>query len=251
MGNPHEVANYYFPIIVVDYVNEKPVTKNVQGTAFSIGNDFFLTAAHVIEAFSEYDEVLLGYHNYSTGNYHSVPIEKYEIYSDLDIGIVYAKMERKCKPHTLRWSEQTLAGLQNVTVFGYPFAFDNSSNTISRRMFKGYIISETEFTRLPNNPRCYELSIHCARGISGAALLSRNLSEVSVRGVVIGTQNVEIEIYKDIEIEESTNEKTINSKMETVMYGIAIHSKEIVAIKFDLLGMTLGEYLIKNKLIIK
>ncbi len=136
--------------------------------------------------------------------------------------------------------------------FGFPFGLKlegDRHGEVYIRSLKGYIVCSYERKVLSSEKvKCYELSMHCPRGISGAPLLS-NEKPGGLIGVVVGNANSEIEISYEEEAEEDENLKIIQRKTEIVRYGIAIQSCEIMELHSKLLGKKIKDHLIEYNLL--
>ena len=171
-----EGYDYDFPVIGYDRkglsADRVMTPKNVYGTAFNIGEDYFMTAGHSLKnAAHENDTLAIGY--VDGQGYFASEVLDYEVIPEFDIGFVrvVAKINRA---KSLEWEHNRLASLIDVGASGYPYALDPESKTIGGRSFKGYIVSRKRFHGFTAKPWVYELSFQCPRGISGAGLLPEN-----------------------------------------------------------------------------
>lgn len=69
--------------------------------------------------------------------------------------------------------------------------------------------------------------------------------------MIIGTSNVEIEIYEERELNEMGNEVSYMLKTETNKIGVAIFAEEILNVESDILGTTVESFLDERGLIRK
>jgi hypothetical protein len=215
--------------------------RQVIGTCFSIGEDYYLTAAHVISSLKGFDWVGIGFplDNIWQGS----PIINYEMLDDIDVGIVHAEVPNKS---LLKWSHQKHFMWENVRTVGFPYAIDYVNLQINLRGFAGHIVSEVIFDGLKSRPHIYELSFQAPRGLSGAPLLStRN----EIIGLIIQNKSTEMTISIDRETLADGNKEIIVEKIEALQLGIAIVSTEILNLTFQILGSTLREHLVKNYLL--
>lgn len=69
--------------------------------------------------------------------------------------------------------------------------------------------------------------------------------------MIIGTSNVEIEIYEERELNEMGNEVSYMLKTETNKIGVAIFAEEILNVESDILETTVESFLDERGLIRK
>ena len=242
-----DVYERIFPVaagnITKGTADDVMILNQVIGTCFSIGGDYFLTAAHVLKSALQYkwSGISFAYKDM----WHGSPFFNTQILEDFDIGIFIAET-----PNTkfLRWNDKSFPMLQAVQSIGYPYAFDSENRQITVRSFAGHIVSEQKFHRLKGNARIYELSFQAPRGLSGAPLLTLEKGK-SVSGIIIGNSTTEMLIYSDKEIiSDGIGENTVE-RYEALHFGIAIQSPQILDIYFTVLGGTLRTHLEKHGLI--
>jgi hypothetical protein len=237
---------YVFPVAAGDFVEKSSENamkiRQVLGTCFSIGEGFFLTAAHVISSALGYEWAGIGF-----------PLEKIwqgstlinsEILEDLDIGIIQAEI-----PHykSLMWNTQTLAMWESARTVGFPYALDLEHFHLNVRAFAGHVVSEMNFYGLRAKPRIYELSFQAPRGLSGAPLLTQK-GKMFVSGLVIGNKSTEMQIFSDREIVADGNKEILVERYEALQLGIAVSSTAILELHSKILGSTLRDHLAKNGL---
>lgn len=214
------------------------------GTAFSIGNYFYLTASHVLANLDQEYDYGIGVPG-SDKKWKSFKIGKIELNSNADVAIFECTYKTT---KVFQWQSKYLNNLTDVVTSGYPHSFDNIAKQIYLRAFKGYIITKRYFDFKTSKNIVYELSFPCPKGISGSFLLDDN--EGFICGLIIGNSKTSIEISYEKEelIEESKD--YIYHKTETSSYGIAIASNSIIELKFEMLGnVSLNEYLLELNLI--
>jgi hypothetical protein len=132
-----EGHDYTFPLIGY---NQKTISsdriatpRNVYGTAFSIGDNCFLTAGHSIEsALSENDVLAVGF--IDGKSYFAAETLDHEVISEFDPGIIKTIADvSRAKQHP--WQLEPLASLIDVGARGYPYALDRVSNSLASRLF--------------------------------------------------------------------------------------------------------------------
>jgi hypothetical protein len=240
------ITDIAIPIFVSTIDDGKLNIIGVQGTAFSIGNGFFLTAKHVMEQIIPLGNrrVSLGFKIEGTGEYEFCHLTAWDCddSSKLDVCLLCAEKEFPA----IKWKSERIFNLTPVLALGYPFGFDPKHRKLYNRSFKGYVVSSG--THADEGLLKYELSFSCPRGISGAALLTEDYSNIC--GLIIGNSLIEIEIGSQIEVIEEEAKK-VYTKMETTTFGIAYHVSEMLAMKFESLGsVSLQEYLKTNSLLV-
>ena len=221
--------------------------KCLLGTAFYIGGDIFMTAGHVLKQAENYDLVTIAVKGKSVekkvGSLAFAGVGKHEIFEKTDIGLIRSLVNNHQDMQIPLWSSENLYPLDDVHTMGFPFGLDVPNNGVYLRALKGYIVSSYQFD-IPNygKANCYELSIHCPRGLSGAPLLS-NAEPGGLFGVIIGNSSSELEIYYEQKEDKEANTINTYHKTETTKYGIAIDAREIFPIYSDMLGKTIEEHL--------
>lgn len=244
-----EGHDYEFPVIGYNKEEIMPENivspRNIYGTAFSIGNGFFMTAGHSIKAaFSENDTISIGI--VSGNDYIAYEADSSEVIDDFDVGFIKTirTIERA---KTNKWVTSRLPSLYDVIAGGFPYAMDNERNTIGTRSFKGYVVSMKPFSSFSSDIRVYELSFQCPRGLSGAALTT-NEDMPQVAGIIVGNSSMEMNVFTQKEIlEDGTT--TIVERYEALQLGIAVTSIQMFEINSELLGDTLYNYLDKYSLL--
>lgn len=208
----------------------------VHGTAFCIGPDTFMTAHHVAAEALACPEARLAYGVEKV--LHGAPIAGHEFFPDLDLAILRGHVPIA---KTIRWRVAELPMLEDVFASGYPYALDETRSFFSLRAFKGYVVSRINFTRLPGNPRCYELSFQAPRGLSGAPLWTFD-PDATVQGVVIGNHSTEMLVFSSRE-SVAADKETIVERFEAMQAGVALQSMALVSRHSSLLGSTIQDYL--------
>lgn len=234
-----DIYQVVFPVTATSQDNDKgrPIKALdfVAGTAFSIGNDYFITAAHVVDQTANHqreigcfeNEVLVG-----------VPVRAVETFHDIDVAILHAPDVSGAQPFP--WSESTPNRLEDVFAAGYPFAFDNRSMNLTARAFGGHIVATQDCQELPGKPSAIELSFQCPRGLSGAPVVTRG-REPCIIGLVVGNQSTQMNVFTDKEVITEGN-VTIVERYEAMNIGIAIRSQAILALQSRMIG-SVREYL--------
>jgi hypothetical protein len=238
-----EGHDYHFPVIGYDrkgaYSEVVFTPKNVYGTAFNIGEDYFMTAGHSLKsAASENDTIAIGF--VDGQDYLASEVLDYEIVPEFDVGFIKV-MARIDRAKGLEWEHKRIASLLDVGAMGHPYALDPESHTLGSRSFKGYIVSRRRFHGFPAKPWIYELSFQCPRGLSGAAVITLDGSPKIV-GMVVGNHTTKMLVFSDSE-RISESKETIVERYEALQLGIALQSTGLLTINSRILKGTLSNHL--------
>lgn len=241
--------NYTFPVIGYYDENGRGKIKNLYGTASYLKNNIFLTAGHSVENAIK-DEIYGIAFKAALDRpspYIYVKGFEYEIFPDLDLGLIKTGYEVPIAT-ALKWDLEEGSVFEQVLSVGFPHGLDFTNKKFITRGLKGYIVSNTQLYRLKKAPFIYELSFHCPKGISGAALTT-SVNPIKIKAFVIGNELTEILAFKETEIDNSGNQKIVYEKYETTKFGIAIQCKNLLEIQSKILGSTFRDYLNRNELI--
>lgn len=215
---------------------------NVYGTAIYLEHNRFLTAGNVLQDAIGHEQFGLGYNIGS--EWHSAPIIRHELHPEHDIGIFEASVPG-AKAWQWEFSEQAL--LSAVQTIGYPHVPDLSRSVPNMRAFRGYVVSTFTSTALRAEPRCYELSFACPRGLLGAPLFTVNRNP-KLTGLLIGNKAAQLLVYCDREGKADTPEGG-ELRYDTLPLGVALQTSALKGLVSPLLGGTAWEYLTKNSLV--
>ena len=212
--------------------------EKIFGTAFPILNNYYVTAAHVIESAAEHESYALL--NKSGKRLKFVEINDIEVFQNYDLAILEVQ---SLESESREWCERNLSMLEDVYTVGFPHAFDYENFVLSIRSFKGETVSNYIKYDSKSKPLCYELSFQCPKGLSGAPLFLRKSNQVA--GIIIGNNTSEIEIlrYKETVTEKITRETVCN---DAVHFGVGLSINSILNIKSKLLGAKIRDYLTSN-----
>ena len=233
-----------FPVIGI----ENNEIKNLFGTAFSIGNDYFLTAGHVLNGIKQHEKFTLGFQN--LGIYDFVQIEESELFENIDIGIIKCESTFQLKPY--KWSLKNCPSLTKVISLGFPHGYDSKHNEINSTCFDGYISARLlHFRTFTGDPSVYQLSFQVPRDLSGAPLfLNKGSDDLVVNGIIVGNNTVEIPVFASREVVNDGTKEIFYEKSEAMHSGIAITAEVISKQASHLLEMNIGDYLYANGLVI-
>lgn len=247
------VEDYSFPLVSVTGPNEALSITGMYGTATHLNNGIFITAAHSIKNASEHEKFGLSFltdlRDSATGIHNSQThfVSDYELFEDYDLGLIRLS-EPNTRALSYKWDASPGLMFENVMAIGFPHAHDAPNKFYATRGLKGHIVCQNIFFRFKSNPKIYELSFHCPRGISGAALAD-TIDIPKVKGYIIGNEANEIMVFSEREIDEASGEKTVFEKYETTKFGIAIQVSNILPLSSRILGGTFEEYLKREGLL--
>ena len=153
------MPDYYRFICPVIGVVEAPKPQTLQitdvlGTAFSIGQQRFLTAAHVSREALTHARTGIG-HAASSKVWVTHPIQDVEIIDDFDIAIFSSDAPDF---EALPWMQDDLPLLSEVQASGFPYSLNPRMGSLNARAFRGTIAGTDRFERLPTYLQIYELS---------------------------------------------------------------------------------------------
>jgi len=246
------VFEYVFPVIGGCYKNNKDfIAKDIFGTCFSISNDVFLTAGHVLEGIEE-EHLSVSIGKKVNKKFIHYSASKYEIFPNFDLAII--KVSSKMKDaKQFNWELEELALLDEIRTVGFPYALDFKSGRIDVRAFMGYVVNASGFGRLQASPRSYELSFISPKGLSGAPLFRSSKMFPPLKGYVIGNSHIKIPILNEEEVEKEggKNITKIIESYEQSSFGIAIQVDSILNIESEILGNSIFDFIEANKLIQK
>ena len=239
------IVNAYekvFPIVGAGVegvaLGDAVVIRQVYGTAFPIGMGCFLTAAHAIHAASENPWFGLAFADGEI--WRASPLMDFKTIDDCDLSVVRAKLP---KTRSLEWGLGELPMLHPVQVVGYPYSLDLQHFVIRIRAFAGHVVSNLTFYDLSANPRAYELSFPCPRGLSGSPLLDSNLH---VAGLITGNKATQMLVFSNREILSEGQRQTIVERYESLQLGIAIQSDSLVGLESRILEGSLYDHLLRS-----
>ena len=223
----------------------------VEGTAFSIAEDVFVTAGHVVRTITASDRSAGIGLTSPSGNAQRVALVRDSEELQGDVGLVKVEFldpESRDWHGCLRWNAKQLQALQPVVTFGYPYGIHHADTgaTIVSRAFSGHVVSTLEsFKPLGSSLapfRAHEISFGAPRGLSGSPLFTTE-DELLVGGVVIGNSKSQMLILQAEEVEETNGTKTKVEQYESLSLGVATAVSAILPIESRLLGNTIRGWL--------
>ena len=117
--NPHILV---FPVIggelIINKKQSEPnfTCKLISGTCFSIGSNYFITAAHVLQDALEYKSISIGFFEKVKWKFSN--IVDYEINTDNDVAVFNAKIPDSI---AFKWSSSNAPYLGKMTQIGLQF----------------------------------------------------------------------------------------------------------------------------------
>ena len=223
---------------------------DILGTCFAIGDNHFLTAAHVVRDFAgDRDRLLVvGIYN-PAGQFIGSEVVDSESFS-LDIALLQLKHPSAGTVshfQRFRWRSDTLPLLADVQTVGYAYGMQPKAQgkTILHRAFKGYLVSSPREYLPPSADMAfpaYELSFSAPRGLSGSPLFASTVPS-HICGVVIGNSESKMLVLDSSETVSLGSATERVERYESLSLGLAIRSDAVMELKSRLLGVTLGEHL--------
>ncbi len=238
-----DTAGFVFPLFAGADADHPEL---VVGAAFRLGDNFFLTAAHCLKPPGEHPWIGLGVLGHGAELQQVVDVSGAECDESCDLGVFECRTGETHK--RLHWSDRLLPMGASVSAPGYAYGFGQDGRGVTGRTFSGTVVAARPFRRVRAEPRAYEVSFQCPRGLSGAPLLTETLA---VSGVVLGNQSTEMMVYASRE-HVSPERQHVVERFEPLALGIAIQSRAVLelAVTFRLLGgLTLREHLERADLI--
>ena len=252
---PKEWTLYHIgvPVMFAKQAPNSSVTVGgaIRGTAFSIGGQFWLTAAHVMQALADDAELHPFLVLYSPERRFRVAmIDEWETLG-ADVALLrvdYHDEGAEAWHPVLNWQLEPLPAFEPVRAVGYPFGLVNEQDRkgkIIARGFGGHIVAYDSHFHLPQTDELcpvFELSFATPKGLSGSALLGGDVG-VRVSGIVIGNTEQSMLVYTNREKVEERGETTIVEQYSTMTLGIAVQARHIAALPSKMLGSLLREHL--------
>ena len=202
--------------------------KDIGGTSFYIGRNLFLTANHVLEEHEYYNHKKIGFLNQVESGLVAVyDFEIVETFDNVDMAIIKCDgiMEQELKPKAFHWAHSELKYFQIVRAMGYPKGYDMDKHFINSRAFQGTKIGDKYYENDILQAKCYELSFHCLRGLSGACLFDEGYK---IHGIITGNSKQEGYVFKESEILHTNTQGRIRvDRAETMYIGLAVQKSEI------------------------
>lgn len=236
--------------------SDKIVTSDILGTAFSIGEDFMLTAGHVAAAFngSPPDVLVVGLMH--ENGWKAAEVVRSEILAKdtAILQVVFPTVESKTWFHKIKWNPKSLQPFEPVRSVGYAYGWHavGDKRSIVVRGFQGHVVSRlTEFGRIGAQEKpfgAYELSFGVPRGLSGSPLTNAS-GPVAISGLIIGNSETKMLVYQSEERLEEKGEVSRVEQYEALTLGIAVTESEIFTTQSALLGCTIGDHLRKCALV--
>lgn len=230
--------NYVFPVVSGTLPEGAPglLLSDIYGTAFCLGNGFYMTSAHVLRGALDQRTIHLAYTDGSV--WEAIQASDHEVLEGYDIAIIAARVPTA---EAMPWSLAEEVMGQDVQTVGFPYAFQRAPLSIQIRSFKGHVVSSRTFMHLPDRPRIYELSFQCPRGLSGAPLFTIE-APLRIRGIICGNAATEMLVFTDRERIDDGTVKIIE-RYESLQLGIAIQARSLGAVYSRLLKRTITEHL--------
>jgi hypothetical protein len=236
--------------------NRYLVSGKIIGSCFPIGENYFLTAGHVINEIQQLKTedpencLVVGLVDPSNGLLKSAPIIKQEELL-CDCGLVCVDF---VFPPSSEWIKNIPFMKTDINIndklrcFGYPYGLNNYDYDLSlvQRYFEGHLVSSLmKFKPLTysHDPfPVYEISFNAPAGLSGSPLICYKNQFLNC-GMIIGNSQQKMLIFETQEIIKKQSEKLIVEYYESLSLGIAIKSSTIVDLNSSILGKTIGKFI--------
>jgi len=222
----------------------------IEGTAFALSKELFVTAGHVVKTLVAANGGGVGI-TAPEGSPQLVAVVRdfEEIGSDVGLLLVEHLADESIGwARPLRWANRTLRALEPVITIGYPYGLyrDSQPAQIVARAFSGHVVAVLEtfkpmassLTPFP----VYETSFGAPRGLSGAPLFSVAHGEMCVDAVIIGNSKSKMLILSD-EVTETSDRTVRTEQYESLSLGVACRVSAILRAESRLLGATVGSWL--------
>jgi hypothetical protein len=217
-------------------------TRDVCGTAFTLGGGNYLTAGHVWKTASSFPLQGIGLGTATQDGSEHMLIRKIvdaAAFDTVDVAVLQVGFSFGS---TFAWNAKPPALLDPVRAFGYPFGFDSEAETLTVRAFQGHIVGGGKTRRFSGRPAVSEVSFPCPRGLSGSPLI-RHGDPSEIVGMILGNEISEMTVYTETEkLIESGQEKTL-MKTEALHLGLAIRASELLPLSCSLLGGSIEAWL--------
>lgn len=228
----------------------------VLGTAFSLGDDFMITAGHVLrEAQARGHSIVVGL-SQPDGFFKAAKVtDSEQLQADISIFKVnYVYPESRNWFHGLKWRDNSLNPYCRIRSVGYGFGMhtvDDEKQVIVRG-FEGHIVSVLSIFKpigwIGKPFEVYELSFLAPCGMSGAPLLN-SMGNVEVQGIIIGNSQSKMLVFRHEEKIKDSGNYTSVEQYEVLNLGIAVTAKVVLQQNSRLLGGSIRDYLTKQSLI--
>jgi hypothetical protein len=242
------------PVILGNRLDETSTSvKQILGTAFALGDNFYLTAGHCLPERKENEVFGLGYPLPESHGLGIVLVRQAEYFESHDLALLEAAMPVPfIKPQV--WSFGNMNVLTEVWTAGYPHGLDSSiaeMGFVAQRAFKGHTVSHLPHKRLPDGSflDVYELSFMAPKGISGAPLFLQS-PEWFVVGVVLGMKQTDTNVVREIEATDEGKTVEFHWYVQRMTYGFAVTSKSLAPLHSGMLNMTIGDYIRSKNLVV-
>jgi len=228
----------------------------VCGSAFALGDEYMLTARHVLlEASAGEHQMVVGLQAPDGFFKAARVVEAEPLHADiaiLRVEFVVAGSDKWF--NRFKWREAPVEPFEPVRVVGYGYGIHrvDDRQSLVVRGFQGHVVSRlNEFKPVgwtgPAFP-AYELSFSAPRGLSGAPLLNSQ-GTVFVHGVVIGNSESRMLVFRSEErVHEGTTATTVE-QYEALTLGIAVEASTVLAQRSALLGKSIREHLVDHALL--
>lgn len=256
LGTPYSVS---FPVLLArpNQLNQFHVEGEVQGTAFSLGEDFMITAGHVVKSLELTQDQCICLGVVEDTFLKAVRVKEFELLEKdialLKVDYIYPGSEHWF--HRLKWLDSDLNPFSIIRTMGYAYGMHrvDDHQSIVNRCFEGHIVSRlVSFKPVGSQLQpfsAYELSFLVPRGLSGAPVISSG-GELVVQGIVIGNTQTRMMVFRSEERIEETNQTTAVEQYDALTLGVAVTAREVMGLDSNLLGVSIRSHLENNGLLV-
>jgi len=239
------MTDFVFPVMAGKLTDAAPITfepSQIHGSAFSVGPNLLVTAAHVVRGIPKDSMIGLGFPDFARSRWSIVKVEETECHATLDVAVLRSN---GAGPVAQPWTSERLPILTDVQSYGFPYALDGSKRMINVRAFKGHIVAIYPWAELSGRPVILELSFQVPRGLSGAPIFQPVGNRVV--GMAVGNRTMEMPVLSSREIVSDGRELVVE-RFEALNLGIAIATYSLFSAEFKMLGGSIEAHLRKRGL---
>src|SRR3990172_4994834 len=233
------------------------IQTQVEGSAFPLGGEFMVTAAHVSATDSASDDATMVVGIQAPDGYFKAAeiTEVEDIGADIAVlRVSFSVPESNDWFNRFKWSRSQLDPFTPVRTVRYAYGthtIDGNTSVVVRG-FHGEVVSRlNEFRPLTmkGSPfQVYELSFLAPRGLSGAPLLNAQ-GKVQIHGVIIGNTDTRMMVFRSQETIQEDAKTTIVEQYDALSLGVAVTADDILPRKSRLLGASVEKHLAVHELI--
>jgi hypothetical protein len=190
----------------------------IYGTAFPVAPGYFATASHVLRDAAADGEPVLSLVEGAGAEFKMYRITQAERVDAIDFALLECPSLAHLAPLPIDF-DRRLGMLRSASAVGFPVAVEAEYVHAIARGFAGYVVCRRELYHLPGQPPGYELSFSAPQGLSGAPLISAELSNgepfcygwIVQQGTLgVGDEKTAVGVAVSVETLLSVNSKMLN-----------------------------------------